>query len=191
MKIVVLAAFIAVVSAVLLAQPPQRHVRDSMNDSLGTLARATTIKQLEKVWSGAPKDFPHRAVHAAVHFKLRGANSDTILINALPSNGKEMEALYDAQGTRQGQDMAVTDAYSTFYSAVSHALLRRPEQLPQFLRMIHAFHYVDNVDEWPWLCELASKVYDAAPQQYMRAVKQVEREYRQEALDCRKPPDAP
>lgn len=149
------------------------------------------MQQLENLWSSAPKDFSYRAVHAAMYYRLHGANADAVLLNALPDNGREMEDLYAAQDTRAGQDMAVTEAYNTFYTALSNVLARRPEQIPQFLRMIHAFHYVDNVDEWPWLCGLASNVYAAAPQQYRSAVKHVEKEYRKEASACEKPPEAP
>ncbi len=86
-----------------------------------------------------------------MYSKLEGTNPDAVLINAMPNTGKEMETLYDAQDTKLGQDMAVTEAYNTFYTRLADALGRNPECLPQFLRMIHVFHYVDNVDEWPWL----------------------------------------
>ena len=57
----------------------------------------------------------------------------------MPSTGKDMEALYDAQDTRAGQDMAVTKAYSEYYPALADAVARHPVYLPQFLRMIHSF----------------------------------------------------
>lgn len=130
-------------------------------------------------------------MHAAVYTKLGGVDSDGALIGAMPSDGKEMEALYDSQDTNQGQDMLVTEAYNTFYSRLAEALGRNPSKLPQFLRMIHAFHFVDNVDEWPWLCGLASKIYKAHPREYAVAAAQAGKDYRKEALDCRVPPDAP
>jgi hypothetical protein len=155
------------------------------------LARATTLTELDAAFSSATKDFPHRAVYAARYVELKGKDADSVLLSSLPNNGKQMEQLYGAQDTRDGQDLAVTDAYNTFYKAVSQAVRRRPEHLPHFLRMIHAYHYVDNVEEWPHLCELASTIYDQIPSQYIVAVKALEPEYRREALDCRKPLDAP
>ena len=109
----------------------------------------------------------------------------------MPRNGEEMEALYNYQHTEQGQDMAVTKAYDTFYTRLADALDRNPEKLPQFLKMIHAFHYVDIVDEWPWLCGLASKIYDHHPAAYMSAVSRLDPGFKSEAMDCRQPPDAP
>jgi len=126
-----------------------------------------------------------------MYAKLRGPNANSVLISAMPSDGKEMEALYHAQDTKQGQDMAVTEAYNTFYTQLAGALERNPERLPQFLRMIHAFNYVDIVDEWPWLCGLASKIYDAHPDAYISAVNRLEPAFRQEAADCKQAPDAP
>jgi hypothetical protein len=64
-----------------------------------------------------------------MYSSLEGPNPDPILIGAMPSNGKEMEALYDAQDTKQGQDMAVTEAYYTFYTRLADALGRNPERL--------------------------------------------------------------
>jgi hypothetical protein len=137
-------------SASSYSQSEWGHVRAFFNDSLGTLARAKNLAEVEKQWTQAPLNYPHRAVHAAMYSSLEGPNPDAILIGAMPSNGKEMEALYDAQDTKQGQDMAVTEAYYTFYTRLADALGRNPERLPQFLRMIHAFDYVDKVDESPW-----------------------------------------
>jgi hypothetical protein len=178
-------------SALLYSQDGQRHVRASFNDSLGTLARAKNLTQLEMQWKQAPKDYPHRAVRAAMYSSLGGPNPDAVLIGAMPSNGKEMEVLYDAQDTKQGQDMAVTEARNAFYTQLADALGRSPERLPQFLRIIHAFHYVDNVDEWPWLCGLASKIYDNHPDAYISAIKRLESSFKQEAMDCKQAPDAP
>lgn len=178
-------------SALLYSQDGRGHVRVSFNDSLGALARARNLTQLERQWKQAPKDYPHRAVHAAMYSSLGGPNPDAVLIGAMPSNGKEMEALYDAQDTKHGQDMAVTEAYDSFYTRLADALGRNPEQLPQFLRMIHAFHYVDIVDEWPELCGLASKIYDTHPDAYTSAVNKLEPAFRREAMDCKQAPDAP
>src|SRR5262249_30856291 len=161
----------------------------SFNDSLGALARAATLAQLENQWTHAPRDYCHSAVHAAMYSKLGGPNPDPILISAMPSNGKEMEALYDAQDTEHEQDMAVTEAYDRFYSRLADATGRNPERLPQFLRMIHAFHFVDNADESPWLCGLASRIYDAHPKTYISAVSRLEPEFRSDAMNCRRPPD--
>jgi hypothetical protein len=102
-----------------------------------------------------------------------------------------MEALYHAQQTEQGQDMAVTEAYDIFYTRLADALGRHPKRLPQFFRMVHAFHYVDIVDEWPWLCGLASKIYDAHPGAYTSAVGRLEPEFKSQALQCKQAPDAP
>ena len=126
-----------------------------------------------------------------MYTKLEGPDHDAVLISAMPTDGKEMEALYHAQDTRQGQDMAVTEAYNTFYTRLADALGRNPERLPQFLRMIHAFHYVDIVDEWPWLCGLASKIYDTHPDAYISAATRLEPAFKQEAMDCKQAPDAP
>jgi hypothetical protein len=126
-----------------------------------------------------------------MYSKLGGINSDAALIGAMPRDGKEMEAFYDAQDTDQGQDMAVTEAHGTYYSRLAEALGRSPANLPQFLRMIHAFHFVDNVDESPWLCGLASDIYEAHPKQYMVAVGRVGKDYKKEALECRQPSDMP
>src|ERR1700738_4820524 len=134
------------------SQDSQHRLRASFDDSLGNLARVKSLNDLEGLWARDPHDFPHCAVHAAVYSKLGGLESDTVLIGAMPSDGKEMKAFYDSQDTNQGQDMLVTEAYNTFYSRLAEALGRNPSKLPQFLRMIHAFHFVDNVDEWPWLC---------------------------------------
>ena len=187
-----LAVACLLLASALLYSPAERdHVRVSFNDSLGALARAKNLAQLEKQWTQAPKDYPHRAVHAAMYTKLEGPNPEAILISAMPIDGKEMEALYHAQDTNQGQDTAVTEAYNTFYTQLADALGRHPERLPQFLRMIHAFHYVDNVDEWPWLCGLASKIYNTHSDAYISAVSKLEHEFKGEAMDCRKAPDAP
>jgi len=167
------------------------QVRNSPDDSLGILARAKTLVELERLWKSDPKDFPHRAIHAERYFKLNGANRDDTLLNAMPSNGEEMKALYDAQDTQQGHDMVVTNAYNGYYSALAEIIIRHPEHLPQFLRMIHAFHFIDNVDEWPQLCGLASKAYKAHPKHYLNSVRKLEPEFRQEALACRNPPDVP
>jgi hypothetical protein len=172
-------------------QETQRTIRASVSDHLGALARATTLTELESQWNHAPKDYPHRAVYAAMYSKLGGMNPAAVLISAVPTSGKEMEALYDAQDTKQGQDMAVTEAYHRFYSHLADALERNPERLPQFLRMIHAFDFVDNVDEWPWLCGLASKIYKAHPDAYMSAVNRLQPKFKREAMDCKQPPDAP
>jgi hypothetical protein len=179
------------VATLLHSQDEKRPVRASFNDSLGTLARAKTLAQLEDQWTHAPKDYSHLAVHAAMYSKLGGVKPDAVLTGAMPSDGEEMVAFYDSQDTKQGQDMAVTGAYHAFYSRLSIALGRDPVKLPQFLRMIHAFNFVDNVDEWPLLCGLAAKIYKVHPREYMAAVGQVEPEYKQEALECRKPPEAP
>jgi hypothetical protein len=183
--------FFLLASTLLYSQDERSHVRISFNDSLGSLARAKTLSQLEKRWTEAPKDYPHRAIHAAMYSKLGGPNPDVVLIDAMPSDGKEMEALYHGQDTQQGQDMTVTKAYDAFYTWLADALGRHPEELPRFLRMIHAFHYVDIVDEWPWLCGLASKIYDTHPDAYISAVSKLEHEFRSEAMDCKQPPDAP
>jgi hypothetical protein len=174
------------------SQDSERHLRSSFDDSLGTLARAETLTQLENLWwMHGPHDFPHRAVHAAMYSKLGGPNRDALLIGAMPSDDREMKALYDSQDTSQGQDMRVTEAYNSFYSRLADALGRNPAKLPQFLRMIHPFHFVDNADESPWLCGLASTIYKAHPRKYMTAVAQVEVDFKKEALECRNPPDAP
>lgn len=178
-------------SCLLYSQDGRGEVRSSFNDSLGALARTKTLAELQKQWTLAPRDYPHRAVHAAKYSSLGGLNSDAVLIGAMPSNGEEMEALYDAQDTKQGQDMAVTEARSSFYTGLAGALGRHPERLPQFLRMIHAFHYIDNVDEWPWLCGLASKIYDSYPDAYVSAVNRLEPAFKREAIDCKQAPEAP
>jgi hypothetical protein len=168
----------------------------SISDSLGTLARATNLTKLDTQWERDPKDFPHNAVHAAKYCELRGVNADSVLFDAMPSNGTEMESLYDAQdiydrqGVVQRQDMAVTNAYNAFYTCLAGALKRNPERLPRFLEMIHSFDFVD-VDEWPWLCGLASDIYEAHPRDYMAAVNKLKGKSRTEALDCRQAPDAP
>ncbi len=126
-----------------------------------------------------------------MYTKFKGPISDSVLIGVMPSDGKEMEAFYQAQDTAQGQDMAVSEAYNIFYTQLAEALGRHPEKLPQFLRMIHAFHYVDNVDEWPWLCGLASKIYDTHPISYKAAAKSLKSEFRRDAVDCEQVPDAP
>jgi hypothetical protein len=151
MKKIYLAACFLLLPVVSLGLQDTRRLRDSFGDSLGTLARANTMEQLSSRWGNGPRDFPHRAVYAALYSKLGAADQDAVLLNAMPSTGKEMEALYDAQDTRIGQDMAVTNAYSEYYPALAGAVARHPQYLPQFLRMIHSFHFVDNVDEWPWL----------------------------------------
>jgi hypothetical protein len=191
MKLLAVVAFTCVTGCIAVAQDAPKHYpkaisgRTSMDDALGRLARATTLKDLNRENVDAPRDFTHRAVYAAIYSKLRGPNADAVLLAALPSNGREMETFYDAQDTDEGQDKAVTAAYYAFYKGISKAVIRRSALLPQFLRMIHAFHYIDNVDEWPMLCDLAQKIYVAAPKQYMRAVNRVELEYREEALECR------
>jgi hypothetical protein len=43
----------------------------------------------------------------------------------------------------------------------------------------------------PWLCGLASKIYDAHPAAYISAVNRLAPAFKQEALDCKKAPDAP
>ena len=149
------------------------------------------LVELEKQWTQAPRDYPHRAVHAAMYSSLGGPNPDATLMGAMPSNGREMEAFYNAQDTKQGQDMAVTEARNTFYTRLADALGRNPERLPQFLRMIHAFHYTDNVDEWPWLCGLASKIYNAHSDAYISAANRLEPAFKQETMDCKQAPDAP
>jgi hypothetical protein len=101
------------------------------------------------------------------------------------------EALYDAQDTRAGQDRAVTKAYREYYPALANAVARHPLYLPQFLRMIHGLQFVDNVDEWPSLCGLASKIYKAHPGKYLTAVKKVEPRFRKESSACKQRPDAP
>jgi hypothetical protein len=169
----------------------QNTVRASFHDSLGELARANSLVQLETLWSHSPHDYPHRAIHAAMHLRLGGPNPDTMLVRAMPADGSEMAALYKAQDTKQGQDMAVTEAYSAYYTNLADAVGRDPERLPQFLKMIHAFNFVDIVDEWPWLCGLASNIYDAHPDAYISAAKKLGPKFRQEALDCKEPPDAP
>ena len=126
-----------------------------------------------------------------MYVKLGGRNPDPVLLDAMPHSGKEMETLYDAQDTTQGQDMAVTDAYNNYYVHLADALEHNPEKLPEFLKMIHAFDSVDNVDEWPSLCGLASKIYDARPDAYISAVNKLGPEFKQQAIDCKKPPDAP
>ena len=178
-------------SALAFSQDTQRHLRSSPDDSLGVLGRAESLKQLEDLWAHDPRDYPHRAVHGATYSKLRGRNSDVVLIQAMPIDGREMEAFYDSQDTNQGQDTQVTEAYNTYYSRLAAAVGRNPAKLPQFLRMIHAFHFVDNVDESPWLCVLASTIYKAHRHDYMAAVAQVEAEYKKESLECRNPPDIP
>lgn len=187
----VVAASFLLLPSISLGQLETRRLRDSFGDSLGTLARANTTEQLSKQWRDGPKDFPHRAVYAALYSKLTTANSDRLLLDSMPSTGEQMEALYDAQDTRGGQDMAVTKAYSEYYPALADAVARHPLYLPQFLRTIHSFHFVDNVDEWPWLCGLASKIYQAHPSEYLTAVKQVEPRFRRESAVCKEPPDAP
>lgn len=87
--------------------------------------------------------------------------------------------------------MAVTEARNRFYPQLADALGRNPEKLPQFIRMIHAYHFVDNVDEAPWLCGLASTIFKSHPKQYMAAAARVGGDYEKEALECREPPDAP
>ena len=178
-------------SGLLYSQHEPVQTRDSLNDSLGRLARANNLDELARQWSQAPKDYPHRAVHAATYANLKGRNPDAVLIRAMPVNGKEMEALYDAQDTRQGQDMAVTQAYGTFYTQLANALRRHPQRLPQFFKMIHSFHYVDNVDEWPILCELASRIYDTHPDEYKRAASRLSPQFRREAMECKQAPDVP
>lgn len=191
MRKAALAASLLLLPVALSSQRGTGHLRDSFDDSLGTLARARTIQQLSSLWATAPRDYPHRAVYAALYFKLGVANQDVVLLNAMPSDGKEMETFYNAQDTRQGQDKAVTEAYSEFYPALAGAVARHPQKLPKFLRMIHAFHFVDNVDESPWLCGLASGIYHANPDEYLKAVQQVEPGFREESLACKQPPDAP
>ena len=173
------------------SQDGRSRVRASFHDSLGTLARATSLIQLETLWSHSLHDYPHRAIHAAIYLKLKGSNSDAMLIHAMPADGSEMEALYKAQDTKQGQDMAVTEAYTAYYTNLADAVGRDPERLPQFQKMIHAFNFVDIVDEWPWLCGLASKIYDAHPDAYISAASKLGPKFRQEALDCKEAPDAP
>ena len=185
------AALLWSLASVSFSQVSHPRVRDSFDDSLGKLARAATLTQLEILWASDSHDFPHRAVHAAMYSKLGGPNPDPVLIGAMPTNGEEMQALYDAQDTAHGQDMAVTEARNEFYSKLTNALSRNPAKLPQFLRMIHAFHFVDNVDEWPWLCGLASTIFKAHPSEYMNAVGSVGKDYEKEALECKEPPDAP
>jgi hypothetical protein len=189
MKIWVVMAVLIAVSA--LAQSPERVLRDSSSDSLGKLSSASNLEQLRTTFKTAPKDFPHQAVYSAQYYKLGGNNADSLLLKTLPTDGKQMQQFYEAQNTREGQDMAVTKAYTTFYEASADAIAKYPSYLPHFLRMIHSFHYVDNVDEWPWLCGLASKIYKKVPKQYMTAVGKLELEDRKEALNCRQAPDAP
>jgi hypothetical protein len=173
------------------------HVHTSKNDSLGALARATTLEQLVQRWKADPKDFPHRAVHAAMYCKLRGPDADSVLIASMPDNGREMDSfydsqdIYDAQGNVQWHDEAVNDAYHAYYRCLADAVARNPDELPRFLEMIHSFDYVDNVDEWPWLCGLASRLYQIHPRQYMIAATKLSGELRSEAIACRVPPDAP
>jgi hypothetical protein len=174
-----------------VAQSPDRALRDSKNDSLARLASATSLEQLRTAFQSAPHNFAHQAVYAAQYYKLGGRNADSLLLRSLPRDGKQMKHLYEAQDTREGQDMAVTEAYNTFYEASADAVVKHPLYLPHFLRMIHSFNYEDNVDEWPWLCGLASKIYSRVPQQYMTAVGKLERAYRKDALNCREGPDAP
>ena len=173
------------------AQDDRHRIRASFHDSLGSLARANSFVQLETLWHLSPQDYPHRAIHAEMYVQLRGSSPDAMLIRAMPADGGEMEALYKAQDTKQGQDMAVTEAYSAYYTNLADALSRDPERLPQFLKMIHAFNLVDIVDEWPWLCGLASKIYDANPRVYISAANKLDPKFRQQALDCKEPPDAP
>src|SRR4051812_38454505 len=109
---VAMVACVALVSLALLAQSANRPSRESRNDSLGMLARATTLAELETLLSRATKDFPHRAIYAAKYVELKGKDADSVLLRSLPNNGKQMEQLYEAQDTRDGQDLAVTEAYN-------------------------------------------------------------------------------
>jgi hypothetical protein len=189
MKMQVVMVVLVAISA--LAQSPERTIRDSKSDSLGKLASASNLEELRAAFKTLPTDFPHQAVYAAQYHKLGGNDADSLLLKSLPIDGKQMQQFYESQNTREGQDMAVTVAYTTFYEATAKAVANHPSYLPHFLRMIHSFNYVDNVDEWPWLCGLASEIYSRVPKQYMTAVGKLEPQYRKEALNCRREPDAP
>src|SRR5260370_19128351 len=98
-------ASLVILAVISYSQGLHRSTRVSFEDSLGTLARAETLTRLESLWENNPHDFPHRAVHAAMISKLGGSNPDAVLISAMPTTGKEMQALYDAQVTKQRQAM--------------------------------------------------------------------------------------
>jgi hypothetical protein len=177
--------------AVRAAHPLEDHSRPSQDDLLGRIARAKSLTELESLNVSAPKNFVYRAIYAARYSQLHGTNPDRLILLSLPKNGSEMEQLYDAQDTAKGQDMAVSSLFFKYYEAVAKAVTRNPKYLPHFLRMIHSFDEVDNVDEWPDLCGLASKIYVEKPREYMSAAASLEPKYRKEAFDCRVAPDAP
>ena len=176
----------------LVAQSDRRTpLRESTGDSLGTLARASSLEQLSSLRSQSPNDVAHRAVHAAMYFRLKGKGSDFVLLQALPKNGQQMEELYEAQYAKEGdllfdgRDNAVIDAYFGFYEAVTKAVARHPQYLPQFLRLINA-----SYEEYVNMCAWASEIYEQIPKEYMKAVGKLQRRYRDDARHCRVAPPA-
>ena len=175
----------------LAAQVRRTPMRESTDDSLGKLARAATLKELSELRAKAPNDVAHRAVHAAMYFKLKGEGSDFVLLQALPKNGQEMEDLSEAQYAKEGdllfdgRDNAAIDAYFGYYEAVTEAVARHPQYLPHFLRLING-----SYDEYVNMCAWASEIYEKIPKEYMKAVGKLGRQYRDDALYCRVAPPA-
>jgi hypothetical protein len=102
-KVLAIACFL-LASALAYSQGERSHVRVSFNDSLGAIARAKSLTQFGKELEQATKDYPHRAVYAAMYTKLGGPNPDALLISAMPSNLKE----WRRSTTRSKQSKAKT-----------------------------------------------------------------------------------
>jgi hypothetical protein len=131
------------------------------------LANSHDRSQLDKSYEPLEKGFVERAIYAERLYAFQAEDRDSILLDNLPKNGKELQDFYKSVDCARdlphpvAHIEALAASFSAYFIDASRAVVRRPEYMQQFVRMYTQFNStpVDNVDLSEQICPIGVYVY--------------------------------
>jgi hypothetical protein len=113
------------------------------------------------------KSFIVRAIYAERVYAFHADERDTILLDNLPKNGKELQDFYNSVDCNRNllkpviHVDAIAVSFNAYFIDASRAVVRHPEYMQQFVRMYTQFNSrpVDNVDLDEQICPVGVYVY--------------------------------
>jgi len=167
--------------------------RERKINRLIALANAQSDADLQNIYSNTLHDYSSGVVYAVRHYELVGRvgrEAEEGLFDVFPKSAAQQTEIFETLDDNRSLDPEADDArlqhvYYNFYRYAAQLAEKDTAHLSAFLRALNRFNKGDNGKEEPMLCRFASEIYENNPQAYQSVADSLDKETKQQALNCR------